>query len=383
MKLLSHITVFLSVAPVIILVPALLMSRRADRTANFFLGTVIFVISYVVLSITAAKSGFLDIFPGWMALPVPFAFLIPVGFYFYFQKLFEPAWRLRFFHLLHLVPAIICWLVLTPWYWAPVEVRYAYYDPEPFSVRWWCGVIYFTSMTIYCVVIWKMFRRFEERLANVRSEIEQFKVARLKFFMGVFVLQSFLTLLTIVTLGKSPYLEIAIFVASTSLVAIALYALRWSPMLQVVSTEFVVNDVIPEGEYAQSPKYETSGLAPEALEPLSRRLLQHLETSRCYTESNLKLADLARAVKLSEYQTSQVINVGLKENFFTLINRYRIEEAKRRLSNGNAEAANILEVAYEVGFNSKSSFNNAFRKWAGMTPSEFRKKSASHHEAHV
>ncbi len=61
-------------------------------------------------------------------------------------------------------------------------------------------------------------------------------------------------------------------------------------------------------------------------------------------------------------------------NFFQFVNRYRIEEAKRRLVDPKSSHMNVLGIATECGFSSKSAFNDAFRDTVGMTPSEFRKK---------
>ena len=62
------------------------------------------------------------------------------------------------------------------------------------------------------------------------------------------------------------------------------------------------------------------------------------------------------------------------QHFYDLINRYRIEEAARLLTDPEDEKITILEVLYQVGFNSKSSFNTLFKKYMGMTPTEFRNR---------
>jgi AraC-like DNA-binding protein len=71
-----------------------------------------------------------------------------------------------------------------------------------------------------------------------------------------------------------------------------------------------------------------------------------------------------------------VINQGLNQSFFEFINRYRIEDAKAALIDPKYKNCTILAVAYDAGFNSKTSFNNAFKKYQGMTPSAFKKNHA-------
>lgn len=87
----------------------------------------------------------------------------------------------------------------------------------------------------------------------------------------------------------------------------------------------------------------------------------------------LTLKMLAQTLSASERAVSQVINNHMAENFYDLINTYRIEAAKGLLQSSEASSLTILEILYEVGFNSKSSFNTQFKKKTGLTPSQFRK----------
>jgi AraC-like DNA-binding protein len=75
------------------------------------------------------------------------------------------------------------------------------------------------------------------------------------------------------------------------------------------------------------------------------------------------------------YQVSQLLNTKLNRKFFDFINQYRINEAKRILSGPEGKVKNIMQIAYDVGFNSKSSFNTAFKKFAGTSPSKFKKST--------
>jgi AraC-like DNA-binding protein len=85
------------------------------------------------------------------------------------------------------------------------------------------------------------------------------------------------------------------------------------------------------------------------------------------------LMDLAEQVSIPYRALSEVINNKLKQNFYDFINSYRIHESKKLLSEKTERLKTILEVLYEVGYNSKSSFNSAFKKFTGMTPTEYRK----------
>ena len=75
---------------------------------------------------------------------------------------------------------------------------------------------------------------------------------------------------------------------------------------------------------------------------------------------------------------SELINRELKQGFSNLLNQYRVEEAKKRIVDMDKREKNILMIAFEVGFNSKTSFNTIFKKYAGFTPSQFYSKFNKH-----
>ena len=76
---------------------------------------------------------------------------------------------------------------------------------------------------------------------------------------------------------------------------------------------------------------------------------------------------------ISPYHISQVFNDCFNKNFYDFINLYRIEESKKLLRNPKNNEKTILEILYEAGFNSKSTFNALFKKHTGVTPTEYRK----------
>jgi AraC-like DNA-binding protein len=102
-----------------------------------------------------------------------------------------------------------------------------------------------------------------------------------------------------------------------------------------------------------------------------------MEKERPYTDGNLTLQKLAKALAMPANHLSQIINEQLNQNFFDFINYHRIEEAKRMLVDPARKHYSILAISEEVGFNSKSAFNAAFKKHTDMTPSEFRKALAA------
>jgi AraC-like DNA-binding protein len=99
-----------------------------------------------------------------------------------------------------------------------------------------------------------------------------------------------------------------------------------------------------------------------------------MERDKPYLSPELTMPELARKVGISKEMLSQVINRELHLNFNAFLNRYRVEEAKRKLKDPRENQFVILKIALDVGFNSKSSFNAVFKKTTGMSPSDYRKR---------
>lgn len=119
-------------------------------------------------------------------------------------------------------------------------------------------------------------------------------------------------------------------------------------------------------------KYAKVRLPSEYAEKYLKKLLHFMETEKPYLDPDICLHRLSERLMIPNHYLSQVINGRLNRNFYDFINQYRIEEAKRILTDSKNHLT-IIEVAFRVGFNSKSAFNRAFKKNINMTPSDFKK----------
>lgn len=123
-----------------------------------------------------------------------------------------------------------------------------------------------------------------------------------------------------------------------------------------------------------STSSEPSFTLPEEDQKTIKDQITHaLQEQKLYTDPNLTLKDLSTSIGSSERAVSFVINHLLAENFYDLINDYRIREARDIMKTSTDSKLTVLEVLYQVGFNSKSSFNTQFKRKSGMTPTEFKR----------
>jgi AraC-like DNA-binding protein len=107
---------------------------------------------------------------------------------------------------------------------------------------------------------------------------------------------------------------------------------------------------------------------------ITTRVIVLMEQEKLYQETELTLQNLADKLSFPSYQVSQAINAGLRKNFYDLVNGYRVEEAKRLLLDARSRNFTILSIGFEAGFNSKTTFNTVFKKFTGLTPTEYRDK---------
>lgn len=106
----------------------------------------------------------------------------------------------------------------------------------------------------------------------------------------------------------------------------------------------------------------------------AKLLVELMEEKKLYTDPNITVDKLAEAANLTPKMLSQTIKYSLHLNFYEFVNRYRISEAKRLLSEQGSANKSIAEIYHLVGFNSKSVFNTYFKRVEGITPSQYRDK---------
>lgn len=104
-----------------------------------------------------------------------------------------------------------------------------------------------------------------------------------------------------------------------------------------------------------------------------QQLLEIMQTEELYLDADLNLKKLAERLELSNGYLSQIINQKEDKNFFDFINSYRIKDFKKKVADPKFAHLNLLGIAYEAGFKSKSTFNLAFKKLTGTTPSAYKK----------
>jgi ligand-binding sensor domain-containing protein/AraC-like DNA-binding protein len=123
-------------------------------------------------------------------------------------------------------------------------------------------------------------------------------------------------------------------------------------------------------------KEKYTNLTQEEADKHLATFLDMMKSKKLYMEPSLDIKTVALEMDISPRNLSEVINRELQQRFSNLINQYRVEEAKVRIRKMDKKEVNILNIAFDVGFNSKSSFNAIFKKYENLTPSQYYQQAA-------
>ncbi|MGI6394157.1 MAG: ligand-binding sensor domain-containing protein [bacterium] len=127
------------------------------------------------------------------------------------------------------------------------------------------------------------------------------------------------------------------------------------------------------GDFLENPKYNKSRLDDEIVECYATELETLMKKEKPYKNQDLTLPELAEKLGLSPNILSQVINTNYGKNFYNFINTYRVDEVVELMKTPSMKNRSILDLAYEAGFKSKTTFNAVFKKQMEVTPSEYKK----------
>lgn len=239
----------------------------------------------------------------------------------------------------------------------------------------------FLSATTYILASLKVIIRHRKRITQILSSTNQME---LKWLFSVLVggliliaigiismLIYFFTPVDIPNFGGK-YLNI---VYSISIIILGYYGFRQTSIFipSHLQNSFVGYTDLGTTDEKQKSKAGTD----KKLEQQYQELLDFMQTSKAYLDKNLTLFKLAEEMKISENKLSNIINSQSGLNFFEFINNYRVEEVKAKMMEGEHLKTTLLGIAYDSGFNSKASFNRAFKKFTQLTPSEYLNQGLS------
>jgi AraC-like DNA-binding protein len=358
-----------------------LATKRTNSTANKLLAVAMLAFSLFVVRSLYYERGYYLTYPGFIGFSVALVFVFGPILYLYAKVVSEGGHTFRRRWLLHFVPAGLVTLYFVPVYSQSGPQKLAYLerivrDGPPADLALMMNLQYPHGLTYVALTI-LLLRRHRARLRETYSNIDRINLDWLRNLtvgiVAVWGLATALRLLEMVGITTPLDATLTPVAVSVFVYAIGYFGLKQPEIFHPtrIAPEPAQPSAVVEA-VDKSVAYEKSGLTPQQAESHLKRLIALMEEKELYKNSLLTLPELADELRISQHHLSEVINTQLGKNFYDFVNGYRVEEVMRRMRDPRSSQLTILAIALESGFNTKSSFNTFFKKYAGVTPSQFR-----------
>jgi len=337
-----------------------LQNKKSPQRSNILLSSLLIVFSLLVSCSLIVSLNLLKNSHTYSKLVLLFgqtAFLVGPLLFLYIRSLLDMNFSFNKYDWLHFIPFIIAFI-----YSIGVIQTILRLNIWTYPGRLFITAAILSQNIIYLVASWKIIRSYGLTFKLFLSYIDNSRLSWVRYFtvgyillwsaqLQVFLGWDILGHPTWCPYGLSLY-SVTAFIFFNGILFIALRK--------------------PDSFY-QAQKYRSSILKQSDKDQYREQLLSLMNENKMYLNPSITLNDMAQKLDIAPCYVSQIINESFQQNFRDFVNKYRIEESKHLLTH-NDQNFNILGIAQEAGFNSKSAFNSAFKKHTGITPKEFKKQ---------
>ncbi len=239
------------------------------------------------------------------------------------------------------------------------------------------GVTFFVSITAYSVATFVEIHRHQKRLKQLvsystgRITLQWLLGLSITFYAGYVIMFIFGGIDIMV--GFMPFDPYEISFIGLTILTFLFGVFGFNQPVIFEEVVRYTESEEPESNAEDPKKYQRSGLKKKDIKGYMEQVENHMENTKPYLDRELTIYDLSRQLDIPRHILSEIINEHMGKNFYKLVNDYRVEEVKMRLESPEYKHLTILAIAFDSGFNSKSSFNTIFKEKTGSTPSEYLK----------
>lgn len=346
----------------------LTIKKGQDKIANFLISFFLLLHSFFIIRVSILLTNYEYYLPHALYLSASFSFLYGPVIYFYFKRV-AIQYRFKKRDVLHLVPTIVFIICAFPIYTlsGDEKLRMILHNERPYA-----GTIMITkliSLVYYGVLIIRIYFKYvASNLSFPKSE--RVWQRNIIIFCTVYTISYGIYAAFI----KEYVISGFFFNLQIILMSLLVLYISYNAFVQLS----ILGNLGGKGKNTEKgySKYIKSNLTPGLSLELKEKLIKLLDLEKVYRQNDINLQKVADLLETTRNNASQVINEHFHLNFFELINSYRIREAVFILEN-QKDTVTIIDVAYEVGFNNKVTFNKSFKKYNKITPSEYLKSLSS------
>ena len=231
------------------------------------------------------------------------------------------------------------------------------------TIFFWVSVV--TQFSWYLALVRKRWLAYQHFIEQEVSNTENVNISWVRFFMAVFLM---INLLFLFSLFAVIHFQTGTWLpkATALTFSLSIFALGYKGILQKEIFQ-------PEGRTDDKSRSPIPPVKEKPDQALIDHVAAYMQEQKPYLDPELTLTSLAKGLNMTRSQLSQLINVGIGDNFYDFVNKYRVEQVKKLMTDPQVKNFNMLGIALEAGFKSKSTFNLIFKRFTGLTPTEYRK----------
>jgi AraC-like DNA-binding protein len=358
----------------------LLISKKGKTIADKILAAWLFVIGTHLALYYGYFTSISFQYPFLLGIDAPFPLLHGPFLYLYVVFTTNQFYLKKSLCFLHFLLPLAIFAFFIPFYIRPAAEKIYVYKNQGIGYETLSEVTFafiLISGVVYTVLPLIVLKRYRQALFNQFSNIEKINFNWLKYLvygLGIVWLVVFSRVPDTILFGVVACYVLFMGYFGIKHVGLFTYTDAFiPPQYETLNkdADSHIKDNSMGNEDDTRKKYQKSGLSEEQADKLQRELSSLMQTEKCYTNSELTLADLALKLNVTPNYLSQVINEKEGVNFYDYVNALRIEAFKKLVTDPKSKNYTLLALAYDCGFNSKTSFNRHFKKYMGQSPSEY------------
>jgi len=301
-------------------------------------------------------------------------------FYLYVLSVCYSDFRLKWIHLMHLLPFIAVNLAFIPRLYLMNDANKAQILEQIDQMP----EIYFIQIVVECqyvfyivsaYLILKKYREiYLENYTNPNTSTYKYLFQMTTIFLVAHCLVALKNVLRYSDY-RQVFLWLNVFVGTAALFItcwLVMKAMKYPELFKGINSKLqLAKDILPKAEEISQPANSQDDLIAVQISTLK----QYMAEKEPFLDPSLTIQELSNQINTPVRDLSVLINHHMDQHFFDFVNEYRIQKAMNILKDHSKKELTVLEILYEVGFNSKSSFNTSFKKYTNLTPTAYRNAS--------
>lgn len=343
--------------------------KQRGHLASKLLAGFVLSFSLIIAGTMLGALGYYRTMPHLIRIGDPFVWTLGPLLYLYVVAVRNG--QIKTVHWLHLAPfAIYAIYMIATFYALPAGAKIAFVEDvmtRPDAPYWTLTVVRLVYNGAYVGLVLTLLSRHRAEVEEAHSEISSLSLDWIRK----------LTYALLIVLGVAVFFyllafaEWIVFLQANYLIAFVMSVIVYA-MGYIGMTQPELHGELISVKQNDAPVSAKAVFPDDRVQKVFSDLKLIMQRDRLYLDSSLNIQQLSDHINQPKYLVSTAINDLAGMNFHDFVNAYRIEEVKRRLKDPAFESYTVLAIAMDSGFNSKSSFNAAFRKHTGQTPSAFK-----------